>query len=469
MNTDEPNKPSKPKRSISFRLLLLLSIVGVTVVFWAISVGVMMLVAWKETNKTYDAGLRESAILLFRMAEQQENLKPRLKAHRKCNNQLQAERQYYQVIRNNQVIMHSRKGSRVPFITNFEGEKNHGFQNVMIAGHEWRVFVVKSKDSDIEIQVAQSIEQRGVLLKTMMLQIGNKALILLILFVVISTLVVYALLKPLNRIAKEVLAKNPNNLTVLPNVYRTTELKAIVSSVNQLLENLSKALTSERQFTANAAHELRTHLARLDMKVQLLQRKQPELKETLADIRTEIQQYTKIVANLLMLSRLDPMAENHEQQQQFSAVNIADVVQQSMQQLDIGAQAKGIAWELRVDDQKTTIKASAELLGIMVYNILDNAIKYCPQGSVVQIDIKDRQDDVLLIISDNGFGVSEEQLSHLQQRFYRVLGTHVTGSGLGLSIVSQIAKVLDAHMQITSGEGEKGLRYQFVFVKNTEI
>lgn len=451
-------------KKISLRWLLLSSILGVTILFWLISIGIILGVTWKETNKTYDYNLRESAHLLFHMARNQEDYSPRWRSDREdLDDELETKRLYYQVIRNDEVVMYSRKGSKIPFVNGFDEKR--GFRNVWVNEQEWRVFIIRGKHGQLEVQVAQSMKQRQKLLWEMIEDLGLHALVLLGILTAVSSAIIYFLLKPLVNITKQISEKDANHLDVLPNQYRIKELNEIVTSLNGLLASLNHALVAERQFTSNAAHELRTHLSRLDMKVQLLQRKRPALIDDLVDIRTEIKRYTKMVSNLLILARLDPIAGNIEEHIHFSEVNLSQLIKRIVYSFDADIVDKNMHIQVDVPHHDIILQSSEELLSIMISNVLENAIKYCEPQSKIHLHLYEDVKNIYLTLADTGQGVSDEVLSQLTQRFYRVLGTQVDGSGLGLSMVNEIVKVLGWKLEIVSGSQYQGMKFNFMLPK----
>lgn len=449
----------KLPRKLSLKWLLIGSVIGAMALFWAISITIILAVTWKESAKTYDHNLKESAHLLFHMAAQQQDLRSTGRMDGLEEYELETDRQYYQIIQNGQVIFHSRKGSSVPFVT--QTHKKRGFYDVSRNGSRWRVFSMRSRELDLEVQVAQSVKQRQALLWDMVEHLGAQALLVLLVLSLIIAAIIYMVLKPLLTIAAQVTDRHPNHLDVLPNPYQTKELHAIVASINTLLDSLNHALQSERQFTANAAHELRTHLARLDMKVQLLQRKEPALAHYFHDIRAEIQSYTHMVSNLLLLARLDPINGHIEAHIHFEHLDLAALLHRTAMQLQAALAEKHM--HLDLDLQPIQLWSSAELLHIMVHNIIDNAIKYCPAASRIHMVLRQDSEGICLSIADNGPGVDEAALAQLSQRFYRALGTQVSGSGLGLSIVNEICKALNIKVSIASGPEHAGMKFTFRF------
>lgn len=444
-------------RKISLKWLLIGSVIGAMALFWFISIAIILAVTWKESTETYDHNLKESAHLLFHMAAQQQDLSNTGRVDGLEDYELETDRQYYQIIQNGTVVFHSRKGSNVPFV--MQTQKKRGFYDVERNGSRWRVFSMRSRELGLEVQVAQSIKQRQALLWEMVEHLGGQALLVLLVLSLIIAAIIYVVLKPLLSIAAQVTDRHPNHLDVLPNPYQTKELHAIVAAINTLLGNLKQALQSERQFTANAAHELRTHLARLDMKVQLLQRKEPDLAHCFADIRSEIGSYTHMVSNLLLLARLDHSNGHIEAHIHFQHLDLLALLEDTVQQLQVSLNAKHmyIAWDVR----PVTLWSSAELWHLLVYNILDNAIKYCPEASRIAISLRQDAGGICLSIADNGHGVDDTALAQLSQRFYRALGTQVSGSGLGLSIVNEICQALNIMVHIQSGREHAGMKFIF--------
>ena len=219
------------------------------------------------------------------------------------------------------------------------------------------------------------------------------------------------------------------------------ELQPMVLQLNQLLQRLKQSLLAEQRFTADASHELRSPLSAIQMRLQVLKRKYPDLNQDLVSIQNDVSRGTQVLENLLLLARLDPTNTN---QLPKIDVNLQAIVYDVIQALQPFALEKNIQITTHIADDLSII-ANEKLIFTCMRNLVDNAIRYAGQGGHVFIDVQQRQQNVVMTIADDGQSLTEEILQRLGERFYRALGTKTQGSGLGLSICQKI-------MQLHAGE-----------------
>src|SRR5690606_10309054 len=225
----------------------------------------------------------------------------------------------------------------------------------------------------------------------------------------------------------------------------------------RLLERLSRALEGERRFTADAAHELRTPLAALASRIQVMQRSHaadgsPALTAGLQRLRDDVARSTAMVENLLQLARLDP--------QSADAVAMGDVDVRILFEDVVKACAAAAARRrvtLSVDCRAATVYGHRDWLFSALRNLLDNAIRYGRAEGRVWLSATTDGGTVVLAVRDDGHGVADADLERLTQRFFRVLGTGEQGSGLGLSIVARVAELHGATLRFGPGIEGAGL------------
>lgn len=448
------------KRGHSLRLRLLLSIIGMSVFFWLVSLAIMVYVAWDETNDVFDDALKKSGSLLLHATRHELDFYPRMPQPSK--HQPDTDDLHYQVIQQGMVVSHTKEAPVEPFVANFH--KRKGFRDITLNGNEWRVFIIKSKDNLIEVQVAQSLQKRLGILEELAENLIVPALILLLLLIGISSLVIYYLLKPLTNMAQLLAEKSPQDLSALPMQRSSKEVNAITDALNTLLDRLQATLLNERRFTADAAHELRTPLAALSMQTQLLQRQYPELAEPLQALRRDINRSTHLVSHLLLLARLDPLNEQGQEALHPQTLSVVTLFQEQASAVQAQLLAKGMQLHIALaDDDPMTVFANQELIGIVLRNLINNALTYCPEGSTLTLSASATSGHTKLTVQDDGPGVSDEEVTRLTQRFYRVLGTETSGSGLGLSIVQRIMELHQASLHIESGRRYAGLKFNLIF------
>ena len=253
----------------------------------------------------------------------------------------------------------------------------------------------------------------------------------------------------LHHVAQQVRKRAPTYLDPVDVESIPSEIAPLISELNSLFERLQAAFEREKRFTADAAHELKTPLAALSAQTQVALRAQTELaqKEALVKVLFGVQRATHVIQQLLTLSRMEPHAALTDTAPLCLAKRAADVV--SMLAPD--ALEKNIELALLSPDSTACIQGNITAIDILIRNLVDNAIRYSPEYSEVQIDIRATQKHVTLIVADNGPGIPKELRTRIFERFYRIMGSTAMGSGLGLSIVQQIAKLHQATVEIGQG------------------
>ena len=416
---------------------------------WVASITIMVFIAWHETNEVFDDALKESSYLIM-AATTDFNERGLLAETGAGTNEPRKVDIQYQIVVNNRVIQRTDKAPDTPFISHFD--KRKGFTNIVIDGKSWRIFVVRSKDAHFEVQVGQKLKKRLDILEELAASLTIPALLLLAMLGLVSWYCVNRVMKPINFTADALSLKSRDDLSPVLLEGQPTELKPIVSALNGMLLRLDTALQSERRFTADAAHELRTPLAALGMHVQLLQRQHSELAEPFQKLRNDVDRMTALVENLLALARLDPINQDALAQQ---SVALAPFLQELITVHSANAGRRDI--QLEIQNGVETLNMNPELIYIALRNLLDNALRYCPAKSTVQIKTSHQSGGVRITVCDDGLGVDIDQRGRLSERFFRVLGSREAGSGLGLSIVRRIAELHGAKLSFGSGLHDRGL------------
>jgi two-component system heavy metal sensor histidine kinase CusS len=262
-------------------------------------------------------------------------------------------------------------------------------------------------------------------------------------------------LAPVDRMAAEagqITATRLDRRLEVPNP--DDELGRLGATLNGMIARLERSFEETRRFTADAAHELRTPLAvmRNVAEVALRSPREPEhYRRVLGDVLEEVERLTRLAEQLLFLCREDaglvPLV--------MKGVRLDEVVREAADHMSVVAEAKGLTIE-GGDLASCPIRADAEQIRRLLFNLLDNAIKFTPTGGTVRVGLERSDGHARLTIADTGVGIPAEQIPHVFERFYRVdpaRGRDTDGTGLGLAICRSIAEAHGGRVEIESTVG----------------
>jgi two-component system sensor histidine kinase QseC len=353
-----------------------------------------------------------------------------------------APRVAFQVFHEGKLNMRSANAGDVPM-----SHITRGFSTVRLQGKsEWRVFAAEGNEGDVQVFVGEQISSRDSILWAVLNAVLMPLVYALPLLAVVGWLAVRNGLAPLRHLSHALAKRQPQALepVVLQNV--PTEIDPVVQSLNALFERIQTMMSSERRFTADAAHELRTPIAAIRTQAQVAlgagtdeAQRNRSLRYTLAGC----DRATHLVEQLLTLSRLESSSSGAP----AGVVDVSAVVQRVAADLALVAinRDQTLALEAPIP---AFVAADDMLTSVLVRNLLDNALRYSPDAAQVNLSVATYGKQVVLQVDDSGPGLSEAQMTRLGERFYRALGTQQTGSGLGWSIVRRIADVYSAQVEV---------------------
>jgi two-component system sensor histidine kinase QseC len=326
-------------------------------------------------------------------------------------------------------------------------------------GEPWRVFHTTDIKTGYRIAVLEKYDFKNVLEGHIT---QDSILIMLIMYPFLGMLIWIIVgrgLSSLKKVANELHEREPGHLEAVSIDYVPIEIRPLVDELNNLFARLRQAFEREKRFAADAAHELRTPLAALKAHTQvaLNANTESERKEALLKILAGVDRSTHVVQQLLTLSRMVP-----ESNLETSDVNLVHVAQEVIADLVPEAIERNTEIELIAPERQIIIEGNATALSILIRNLVDNAIRYSPPNSTIQVQIEDNE-HVHLCVIDNGPGIPENLRERVFARFYRVLGTKSTGSGLGLGIVQQIVELHHATIKLDTPESGQGLKVVIIF------
>ncbi|MNG56200.1 Sensor protein QseC [compost metagenome] len=321
-------------------------------------------------------------------------------------------------------------------------QASNGYRYIWQDQQLWRMYSAEDAELNMSVTMLQPVGER---FKELAQNVMGYSLVLILLWFIQWLILHFAVkrqFKVIQQLSKNIAEKNADDLApIQQQVPELKELQPMVLQLNQLLQRLKQSLLAEQRFTADASHELRSPLSAIQMRLQVLKRKYPDLNQDLVSIQNDVSRGTQVLENLLLLARLDPTNTN---QLPKIDVNLQAVVSDVIQALQPFALEKNIQITTHIADDLSII-ANEKLIFTCVRNLVDNAIRYAGQGGHVFIDVQQTNQSVVMTIADDGQALTEEILQRLGERFYRALGTKTQGSGLGLSICQKI-------MQLHAGE-----------------
>ena len=248
-------------------------------------------------------------------------------------------------------------------------------------------------------------------------------------------------IRPIDKViatAERMTQKNLHQRITLP--YHHDELYRLSATINDLLDRLQEAFQREKQFTADASHELKTPLASVKGTLEVLIRKPRDREHYEARIQfclMELNRMAKLIDQLLMLARY----ESSTMKPNIETILLLPHIEEVIARMKASANEKNISIRMENADS-ASIAADPAILEMIFVNILSNAIKYSPYGSFITITIERKANTIDCSITDQGIGIPDEKINAVFERFYRVdtsRNSNTGGFGLGLSIVKKLA------------------------------
>jgi two-component system sensor histidine kinase TctE len=310
------------------------------------------------------------------------------------------------------------------------------------------------------VQVAETLNKRkrlvrGILLSSLLPETLVAAAMLAIVWFGVKRGV-----EPLQKLSEDIRTRTPRQLSPVDISHAPAEAHTLVSALNQLLERVSDANRNQQRFLANAAHQLRTPLAGLQAHAELaMAQADPAARQAaLEHVHRATVRTVRLANQLLSLARAEPGGMSPALE---SMVDVKAVVEESADEWVHRALARGVDLGFELEDCR--IAGDGFLLREAFANLVHNALEYTPRGGTVTVRAGMAGVLPSFEVDDEGPGIPEGERERVLERFYRVSGTPGEGSGLGLSIVQEIASLHGATLKLESGPGGKGTRVALVF------
>ncbi|MDD4858758.1 MAG: ATP-binding protein [Dehalococcoidales bacterium] len=325
-------------------------------------------------------------------------------------------------------------------------------------GQEFRLYAipfVPDPRSRLAIILGRSTSEIETVLDTFRYVLGVSGLTAILLAAFGGLFLATRVLKPVDRITRAAQEIGEHDLTRRIDVHGEDELGRLAGTLNGMIGRLEAAFERQRQFTADASHELRTPLAIMQAESTLAlskERSEAEYRKALELISQEISYMTAIIGKLLFLARSDAGKEPLT----FERTNLKDLLTELAADIDVLARDKDLKFTLGAMED-LSVKGDSVKLRQLFLNIMQNAVRYTPNGGSIFASLTGKNGMAEVSITDTGIGIAPEHLPHLFERFYRVDKARSRaegGAGLGLAIAKYIAGVHGGRIDVSSEAGK---------------
>ncbi|MEX5876510.1 sensor histidine kinase [Providencia hangzhouensis] len=322
---------------------------------------------------------------------------------------------------------------------------------------DWHFTSAWNDQKTFEVVIAESYSDRKSLLGNPAEGTAIPLAFILGIMLLAILITAYFSLRPLRQSAKLISSRQPGNLTPIETKEQYKEIRPIIAAINNLMSRVDAANQREKRFMADAAHELRTPIAAVIAQLHLLmQIDNPKEKgEIINDIQETLNRAASLSHQLIDLARLETedFLLNKEQ------VDLPALISHLISSHIPYAINKDIDVELQSPKSFYILTDKLALSNIFT-NLLENAIKYCPEKGKIKVILKDLTPfGGTISVQDNDRGIPEDSRQLIFSRFYRVPGTMETGSGLGLSIAQNLAHKIGAVIRVTDGLDNQGIGF----------
>lgn len=330
-----------------------------------------------------------------------------------------------------------------------------GYSDVRAAGVQWRAFRRTDRPNEVVVIVGHRLAQRDELVAGLALRLLVPMVVGLPLLAIALWFAVARALSPLDRLARELAGREAGRLAPIQALDAPAEVAPLVRATNELFARLERSFDNERRFTGDAAHELRTPLAalRTQAEVALSTASDERRARALQQVVEGVERATRLVEQMLLLARLDAA----DAARSFAPQDLAAVCAPAVAEAAGRGRARG-AHVVLEGDSRPRASGDAVMLGVLVRNLLENALRHAPDGGRVRVRLGTDAGAAILTIEDSGAGVPADLRERIFDRFFRGGDARGPGSGLGLSIVRRIVELHGGTIGASRSEDLGGLR-----------
>ena len=358
----------------------------------------------------------------------------------------------FQIWGNNKTLLvRSSNAPETPIAAKLNQNELNQYDTLKLFGNKTRVYTLWIPQVPFVVHVGQKIDLRSDIAFEILESFYLMIFLVLPLLLFVIHRAINQGLKPLNHIAREITQRTSDNLEPVDSKNVPAEIKGVTASLNKLFSRLKDSFSRERQFIADAAHELRTPLAGLKAQAQIGLADKNRVDKSLRRIVEGVDRTSRLADQLLSLSRLD--AEKVEIEKE--SIQLSKVIEDVCSDLQLN-NVSNIKL-IKNLDSTISVYSDQNMLYMLVRNLLENSIRYSGENPVIEIHLDRKDNQPVVEILDNGPGIPEQSLDRVFDRFYRELNTDVSGSGLGLAIVKQITELLAIQISVSNKTQSSGL------------
>ncbi|PVV15471.1 MAG: hypothetical protein B6D77_01865 [gamma proteobacterium symbiont of Ctena orbiculata] len=334
-----------------------------------------------------------------------------------------------------------------------------GYTDSDINGQMWRVYTMNLTNHDFRVQVARSHLTSHQLARDFVVDVIRPLLIALPLSGILW-LIVHQGLQPLREVTRLIRERDYAHLNPIQPSHVPKEFAGVVDELNRLLARLKQSIDRNSRFTADVAHELRTPIAGMLVQLQSGTNGSEEEKGSsgFSQVKKGLNRLNHVINQLLVLASIEPEKIRHG----FNELDLEALAQETLADISPQALSKDIEMALECSES-VTMQGNRELIGILLNNLVSNAIKFTPNKSSVTIKIDRVGDGVLLIVEDQGQGIPDDKKKWVFERLNRLPGETEAGAGLGLSIVKEICEIHQGSITLSNPEQGSGLIVNLFF------
>jgi two-component system, OmpR family, sensor histidine kinase QseC len=329
--------------------------------------------------------------------------------------------------------------------------KDEGFSDVRFNDSGWRVYTMNLEHEHFRVQVARGHKVMQEMATDFVVDVIKPLLLALPLFGMLWY-VVHRGLAPLRHVSNLIAERDYGHLSPVSVDHIPEESARLVDEINALLVRLKKSIEGNSHFAADVAHELRTPIAGMLVQLQFDEDDitEAERRQIIEKVKSALKRLSHVIDQLLTLGSIEP----ERLRQTFEPFDLAEIVSEKIVDLSPIALQKHIALELDAVEEVETM-GDRQLIGIMISNLLQNAINFTPMGGSVKVHLTPVTNGIEVVVEDSGPGIPDDRKSWVFERLNRVPSGG--GSGLGLSIVKEICDIHHATITLSDRVEDSGL------------